>query len=79
LIPAIKGRWSGDYAHDRQYWQFPATSRRAAHPCNSPTPPIWVAARDPNSHEVEVANGCHGQSTTLHKPVTELETPRQRI
>ena len=35
-------------------------------PVQQPHPPIWVAARDPNSHEFAVANGCNVQVTPLH-------------
>lgn len=77
LIPAIKGLWAGDYAHDGQYWQFPATT-------SAPKPlqkdlPIWVAARDPNSHEFAVANGCNVQVTPLHQPFAEVESLMQRF
>ena len=65
LIPAIKGLWQGDYAHDGQYWQFPATTS-APLPLQQPHPPIWVAARDPNSHDFAVSQGCNVQVTPLH-------------
>ncbi len=71
LIPAIKGLWQGDYAHDGQYWQFPATTS-APLPLQQPHPPIWVAARDPNSHEFAVSQGCNVQVTPLHQPHEEV-------
>jgi len=64
IIPAIKGLWAGDYAHDSEFWKFPATTS-APKPIQQPHPPIWVAARDPNSHEFAVANGCNVQVTPL--------------
>ena len=78
LIPAIKGLWTGDYAHDGQYWQFPATTS-APQPLQQPHPPIWVAARDPNSHEFAVANGCHVQCTPLHNPFSEVQSLMERF
>ncbi len=78
LIPAIKGLWAGDYALDGQYWQFPATTS-APKPLQQPHPPIWVAARDPNSHEFAVANGCHVQCTPLHNPHEEVVSLMQRF
>ena len=64
LIPAIKGIWAGDYAHDGEFYKFPKTTS-APKPLQQPHPPLWVAARDPNSHEFAVANGCNVQVTPL--------------
>lgn len=62
-VPAIKNLWKGDYVHQGEFWSFPKTT-------SSPKPvhgevPIWIAARDPNSHDFAVANGCHVQVTPL--------------
>ena len=65
LIPAVKGLWAGDYEHAGEYWQFPKTTS-SPKPLQSPHPPIWVAARDPNSHDFAVVNGCNVQVTPLH-------------
>ncbi|MGZ2778525.1 LLM class flavin-dependent oxidoreductase, partial [Pseudomonas aeruginosa] len=46
LIPAVKKLWQGDYAHQGEYWSFPATTSSPL-PKQQPHPPIWVAARDP--------------------------------
>ena len=72
LVPAVKGVWAGDYAHDGEFWTFPATTS-APKPLQEPIP-IWVAARDPNSHEFAVANGCHVQVTPLWNGDAEIET-----
>ncbi|TPQ51515.1 LLM class flavin-dependent oxidoreductase [Prosthecomicrobium hirschii] len=64
LVPAIKGIWAGDYAHDGEFWQFPSTTS-APKPVQQPHPPLWIAARDPNSHEFAVANGCNVKVTPL--------------
>ncbi|MCG3267129.1 LLM class flavin-dependent oxidoreductase [Yoonia sp. I 8.24] len=64
LIPAIQGLWQGDYAQDGAYHSFPATTS-SPKPMQKGGPPIWVAARDPNSHEFAVSNGCHVQVTPL--------------
>lgn len=73
MIPAIKGLWAGDYAHDGEFWKFPATTS-APKPLQKPHPPIWVAARDPNSHEFAVANGCNVQVTPLWFGDEEVES-----
>ena len=73
LIPAIKGLWAGDYAHDGEHWKFPKTTS-APLPVQQPHPPIWVAARDPNSHEFAVANGCNVQVTPMHLGDEEVQS-----
>lgn len=73
LIPAVKGVWAGDYAHDGEFFKFPATTS-APKPLQQPFPPIWVAARDPNSHEFAVANDCNVQVTPLWQGDDEVET-----
>ena len=45
----------------------------APQPLQQPHPPIWVAARDPNSHEFAVQNGCNVQVTPLHLGDEEVE------
>ncbi len=72
LIPAIKGLWAGDYTHAGEHWQFPKTTS-APLPVQQPHPPIWVAARDPNSHEFAVSQGCNVQVTPLHFDDGEVE------
>jgi alkanesulfonate monooxygenase SsuD/methylene tetrahydromethanopterin reductase-like flavin-dependent oxidoreductase (luciferase family) len=72
LIPAVKGIWAGDYAHQGEFWQFPSTTS-APKPVQQPHPPIWVAARDPNSHEFAVANGCNVQVTPLWNGDPEIK------
>ncbi len=65
LVPALRGLWAGDYSHDGQYWQFPKTTS-SPKPIQAGGPPIWVAARDPSSHDFAVAQGCNVQVTPLH-------------
>jgi len=73
LVPAIKGLWAGDYEHHGEFWSFPKTSVMPK-PLQQPHPPLWVAARDPNSHEFAVANGCNVQCTPLWNGDPEIET-----
>lgn len=72
MIPAVKALWEGDYEHNGEFWQFPKTTS-APQPLQQPHPPIWVAARDPNSHEFAVQNGCNVQVTPLHLGDEEVE------
>lgn len=64
VIPAVKQLWAGNYTHDGEYWAFPETTS-SPQPVQKDGPPIWVAARDPNSHEFAVSNGCNVQVTPL--------------
>lgn len=73
LIPALKGVWAGDYAHNGEFWKFPSTTS-APKPVQAPHPPLWVAARDPNSHEFAVSQGCNVQVTPLWNGDAEIES-----
>jgi alkanesulfonate monooxygenase SsuD/methylene tetrahydromethanopterin reductase-like flavin-dependent oxidoreductase (luciferase family) len=64
MVPAIQQLWQGDYAHDGEFWKFPATTT-SPKPLQQPGPPIWIAARDPNSHDFAVGSGCNVQVTSL--------------
>ena len=69
LVPAVQKLWKGDYEHNGEFWQFPSTT-------SAPQPtgniPIWIAARDPNSHNFAVANGCNVQVTPLWQDDKEV-------
>lgn len=73
LIPAIKGIWAGNYEHNGEHWQFPKTTS-APRPLQQPGPPLWVAARDPNSHEFAVQNGCNVQVTPMALDDCEVQS-----
>lgn len=78
LVPALKGLWQGDYALDGEFWQFPATTS-APRPLQQPHPPLWVAARDPASHEFALAQGCNVQVTPLSAGDDEVESLMARF
>jgi alkanesulfonate monooxygenase SsuD/methylene tetrahydromethanopterin reductase-like flavin-dependent oxidoreductase (luciferase family) len=78
LVPAVKGLWAGDYAHDGETWSFPTTTS-APKPLQQPHPPLWIAARDPNSHDFAVANGCNVQVTPLALGDEEIDSLMQRF
>lgn len=71
IVPAIRRLWAGDYAHDGEIWQFP-TSTSVPKP-TQPDLPMWIAARDPASHDFAVANGCNVMVTPLMKGDEEVE------
>lgn len=72
LVPAVRALWQGDYAHDGEIWQFP-TSTSVPKPVQQPTPPMWIAARDPASHDFAVEQGCNVMVTPLMKGDEEVE------
>lgn len=78
LVPAIKALWAGDYKHDGEFWQFPETTSSPA-PLQTGGPPVWVAARDPSSHEFALQQGCNVQVTPLWLGDDEVETLMQRF
>ncbi len=78
LVPAVQKLLAGDYEHCGEYWQFPKTSA-VPQPLQKNGPPIWVAARDPNSHEFAVRTGCNVQVTPLASGDGEVESLMQRF
>lgn len=78
MVPAIRKLWEGDYAHDGEIWQFP-TSTSVPKPIQKPNPPMWIAARDPASHDFAVANGCNVMVTPLMKGDEEVEDLVQKF
>jgi alkanesulfonate monooxygenase SsuD/methylene tetrahydromethanopterin reductase-like flavin-dependent oxidoreductase (luciferase family) len=71
LVPAVKGLWKGDHVLEGEFNSYPATTS-APLPLQQDGPPIWVAARDPNSHEFAIANDCNVQVTPLWKGDDEV-------
>jgi flavin-dependent trigonelline monooxygenase, oxygenase component len=72
LLPAVKALWTGDYEHDGDRWSFP-TATACPKPLQHPHPPIWVAARDPDTYDWAVANGCNIMCWPLMRPFAELQ------
>jgi len=76
--PLLQKLWAGDCAHDGEFYSFPSTTS-APKPLQEDGPPIWLAARDPNSHEFGVQNGFNIQVTPMWQGMTEVETLMQRF
>ena len=72
LVPTLRKLWDGDYAHEGEHWSFPSTTC-TPRPIQTPYPPLWIAARDPNSHAFAVANGCNVQVTPLWSGDDEVQ------
>lgn len=71
LVPAMVSLWQGDYAHEGEHWQFP-TSTSVPRPVQQPGPSVWIAARDPNTHDWAVSNGYNIMVTPLMKDDAEV-------
>lgn len=76
--PMLRKLWAGDYAHEGAFYQFPATTA-SPKPVQAGGPPIWIAARDPNSHEFGVQNGFNIQVTPLWQGMDEIVTLMARF
>ena len=76
--PLLRKLWEGDHAHEGEFYSFPSTTS-APKPAQADGPPIWIAARDPNSHEFAVNNGFNVQVTPLWQGMEEVETLMSRF
>ncbi len=72
IVPALKRLWAGDYAHEGVLWSFP-TATAVPKPLQQPHPPLWVAARDPNTYDWAMKNGLNVMATPLNQPFSEVE------
>jgi alkanesulfonate monooxygenase SsuD/methylene tetrahydromethanopterin reductase-like flavin-dependent oxidoreductase (luciferase family) len=73
IVPAIQALWHGDHIQDSRHYTFPKTTA-SPKPLQLEGPPIWVAARDINSHEFAVSHGCNVQVTPLWQGLDEVES-----
>jgi alkanesulfonate monooxygenase SsuD/methylene tetrahydromethanopterin reductase-like flavin-dependent oxidoreductase (luciferase family) len=71
-VPLLRPLWAGDCAHEGEFYKFPSTSS-APKPVQKDGPPIWIAARDINSHAFGVSNGFNIQVTPLWQGLQEIE------
>ncbi|MFC4670120.1 LLM class flavin-dependent oxidoreductase [Seohaeicola nanhaiensis] len=76
--PLLRRLWAGDCAHEGDFYSFPATTS-APKPVQDGGPPIWIAARDPNSHEFGVHNGFNIQVTPLWMGMEEITSLMERF
>ena len=77
MLPAIRALWQGDYAHDGEFWKFPASTS-----CPKPLQnevPVWVAARSPITYDYAMREKCHVLSWPLTRPFSEAELYKQRL
>ena len=71
ILPVVLALWRGDTEHRGERWQFPlATS--VPKPLQRPHPPIWVAARDPDTCAWGHRIGANILATPLSRPHAEV-------
>ena len=78
LIPALKGLWQGDFSADGECWKFPSATS-VPKPLQNPHPPLWIAARDMDTHRFAVAAGCNVMATPLGKSDDEVESLAEKF
>lgn len=71
IVATVNHLWDGDFAYDGEVYSFP-TSTSVPKPVQK-NPPVWVAARSPESHDFAVANGANVMVTPLMKGDEEVE------
>jgi len=78
MLPVLRRLWQGDFEHAGEIWRFPrATS--VPKPLQAPHPPIWVAARDPDTFLWAIASGANIMATPLSRPHAEVMILGQRF
>ena len=78
VAPTLRRLWAGNYAHEGAFHRFPATTS-SPKPVQPGGPPIWIAARDPDSHRFAVEEGFDVQVTPLWQGDEEVERLAQRF
>ena len=78
IVPAIKSLWRGDYEGEGEHWSFPKTTS-SPKPYQNPHPPIWIAARDQNSHDFALEHDCNVQVTPLWLGDEEVASLMERF
>ena len=78
MLPAVKALWQGDYAHEGEFWSFPAATS-VPKPLQKPHPPIWIAARSPDTYDFAVKHECNILSWPLTRPMSEVEAYKGRM
>lgn len=73
IAPLLPRLWAGDCENRGEFFPFPSTTS-CPKPVQENGPPIWVAARDPNSHEFALDHGFNVQVTPLWNGIDEIES-----
>ncbi|WP_449282016.1 LLM class flavin-dependent oxidoreductase [Leucobacter sp.] len=78
LLPALKGLWQGDYAHDGTLYAFPETTS-TPRPRGGQPLPLWVSARHPDVFDIAVENRANVMVAPLSQGIEEVASLRERL
>ncbi|MDE0300463.1 MAG: LLM class flavin-dependent oxidoreductase [Candidatus Poribacteria bacterium] len=78
MLSAVKALWQGDYEHKGEYWSFP-TATSVPKPVQKPHPPIWIAARSPDTYDFAVKHQCNILSWPLTRPMSEVKLYKKHM
>ena len=78
LLPALRGLWAGNYAHDGSMWKFPSTTA-TPRPVRPEGPSLWVSARHPDVFKMAVENRANVMVAPLIKGIDEVASLRERL
>jgi alkanesulfonate monooxygenase SsuD/methylene tetrahydromethanopterin reductase-like flavin-dependent oxidoreductase (luciferase family) len=78
MLPVVQSLWRGDTEHHGELWDFPL-STSVPKPVQQPGPPVWVAARDPDTFAWAMASGANIMATPLSRPHAEVGILGQRF
>lgn len=77
MLPALRELWKGDYAHDGEFWKFPA-STSVPKPVQ-PEVPVWVAARSPITYDYAIRERAHVMCWPFTRPHSEAELYKRQL
>lgn len=77
MLPALRGLWAGNHAHHGKNWRFDETTS-CPRPLTQEGPPVWVAARNPDSFRIAVENRAHVMVNQLGLGYEELVSLNER-
>ena len=78
LLPALRGLWAGDYAHEGSLYSFPETTS-TPRPRTPEGPPLWVSARHPDVFDIAVRNRANVMVAPLALGLDEVRSLRERL
>ena len=78
MLPVVKALWQGDHEHKGEFWSFP-TATSVPKPLQKPHPPIWIAARAPDTFDFAVKHDCNILSWALTRPVSEVQLYKEHL
>ncbi len=77
MLPVIQKLWTGDCAHEGEFWSFP-TATSVPKPVQAKVP-VWIAARAPITYDYAVKTGCNIMSWPLTRDLDEAATYMGRM